>query len=311
MPTASCAPRRGSCPLKALAQYIREDELHQSFNFEYLMTPWLAADQRATITHSLAQAEAVGAPQTWVLSNHDVVRHATRLGYPQKPGLQKIEGIGAGRPSAGRRTRSASRPGRHSRHVGAARLCLPVPGRGAGPPGGNAAARPGPARIRPLRAPMARPQAATAAAYPCHGRAACRHTVSVPATSRGSPSRLSTDCSRPTANATSPESTLELYTRLLAVRRELRTRAWGTNVAGRAPGGRPGVHGEVRGRFGDSPGQPGRRAPPLPDRATILAAQRAARIRAATRHRPDRLVADLNLSRLRSPQEAVTFDASL
>jgi alpha-glucosidase len=85
-------------PAAALAQYVREDELHQSFNFEYLMTPWLAADQRATITHSLAQAEAVGAPQTWVLSNHDVVRHASRLGYPQQPGLHKGEGIGADDP---------------------------------------------------------------------------------------------------------------------------------------------------------------------------------------------------------------------
>ncbi|MCW2787738.1 MAG: alpha-amylase [Aeromicrobium sp.] len=81
-------------PAEALARYVREDELHQSFNFEYLMTPWLAADQRRTITRSLDQAAAVGAPQTWVLSNHDVVRHATRLGYPQRPGLQRIEGIG-------------------------------------------------------------------------------------------------------------------------------------------------------------------------------------------------------------------------
>jgi alpha-glucosidase len=81
-------------PGEALARYVRPDELHQSFNFEYLMTPWLAADLRETITHSLAQAGAVGAPQTWVLSNHDVVRHASRLGYPQLPGLQKIAGIG-------------------------------------------------------------------------------------------------------------------------------------------------------------------------------------------------------------------------
>jgi alpha-glucosidase len=85
-------------PAEALARYVREDELHQSFNFEYLMTPWRATDQRAAITHSLAQAEAVGAPQTWVLSNHDVVRHATRLGYPQVPGLHRIEGIGADDP---------------------------------------------------------------------------------------------------------------------------------------------------------------------------------------------------------------------
>ena len=85
-------------PAEALARYVRPDELHQSFNFEYLMTPWLAADQRATITRSLAQAAAVGAPQTWVLSNHDVVRHASRLGLPQAPGLQRIEGIGADDP---------------------------------------------------------------------------------------------------------------------------------------------------------------------------------------------------------------------
>ena len=85
-------------PAEALARYVRDDELHQSFNFEYLMTPWLAADQRATINHSLAQAAAVGAPQTWVLSNHDVVRHATRLGYPQVSGLTLTEGIGADDP---------------------------------------------------------------------------------------------------------------------------------------------------------------------------------------------------------------------
>ena len=85
-------------PGEALARYVRPDELHQSFNFEYLMTPWLAADQRESITRSLAQAAAVGAPQTWVLSNHDVVRHASRLGYPQRPGLQKIRGIGPDDP---------------------------------------------------------------------------------------------------------------------------------------------------------------------------------------------------------------------
>lgn len=85
-------------PGEALARYVRHDELHQSFNFEYLMTPWLAPDQRATIKQSLAQAATVGAPQTWVLSNHDVVRHASRLGLEQRPGLQRIEGIGPDDP---------------------------------------------------------------------------------------------------------------------------------------------------------------------------------------------------------------------
>jgi alpha-glucosidase len=85
-------------PAGALARYVRGDELHQSFNFEFLMTPWLAADLRRTITETLTAAESVGAPQTWVLSNHDVVRHATRLGYKQTPGLKQPRGIGADDP---------------------------------------------------------------------------------------------------------------------------------------------------------------------------------------------------------------------
>ena len=35
---------------------------------------------RATVDASLAATGAVGAPTTWVLSNHDVVRHVTRYG---------------------------------------------------------------------------------------------------------------------------------------------------------------------------------------------------------------------------------------
>ncbi len=85
-------------PLESLAKYVRPDELHQSFNFAFLMTPWLPDDLRASIDEGLAAVAEVGAPQTWVLSNHDVVRHATRLGYPQQPGHLRIEGIGADDP---------------------------------------------------------------------------------------------------------------------------------------------------------------------------------------------------------------------
>ena len=85
-------------PAESLALYVRPDELHQSFNFGFLMTPWIAADLRREIQASLDAVVAVGAPQTWVLSNHDVVRHATRLGYPQKPGRLQIGGIGADDP---------------------------------------------------------------------------------------------------------------------------------------------------------------------------------------------------------------------
>ncbi|MFJ8672853.1 glycoside hydrolase family 13 protein [Streptomyces sp. NPDC093589] len=62
------------------ALYLRPDELHQAFNFHYLNTGWDAAALRATIDDSLDAMRPVGAPTTWVLSNHDVVRHRTRLG---------------------------------------------------------------------------------------------------------------------------------------------------------------------------------------------------------------------------------------
>lgn len=66
-------------PLERVAQWVRPDEMHQAFNFAYLQTPWRAEALRAVIDESLAAFTSVGAPSTWVLSNHDVVRHATRL----------------------------------------------------------------------------------------------------------------------------------------------------------------------------------------------------------------------------------------
>jgi alpha-glucosidase len=82
-------------PPEALARYVRPDELHQSFNFDFLLTPWLAPELCDVIEHTLRVADDVGAPQTWVLSNHDVVRYATRLGYPAGAGLLRFSGIGA------------------------------------------------------------------------------------------------------------------------------------------------------------------------------------------------------------------------
>ncbi|MEU6124699.1 glycoside hydrolase family 13 protein [Streptomyces sp. NPDC047123] len=67
------------------AHYVRPDEMHQAFNFQYLGTSWDAAGLRAVIDASLAAMRPVDAPATWVLSNHDVTRHATRLANP--PGL--------------------------------------------------------------------------------------------------------------------------------------------------------------------------------------------------------------------------------
>ncbi|MFI0443910.1 glycoside hydrolase family 13 protein [Actinomadura sp. 6N118] len=63
-----------------LADYVRPDELHQAFNFHYLTADWNARDKRSVIEESLRTVERVGAPTTWVLSNHDVKRHVTRYG---------------------------------------------------------------------------------------------------------------------------------------------------------------------------------------------------------------------------------------
>ncbi|MFG2920993.1 glycoside hydrolase family 13 protein [Streptomyces sp. NPDC048305] len=67
------------------ANYVRPDEMHQAFNFQYLSTAWDADELRTVIDSSLDAMRPVGAPTTWVLSNHDVTRHTTRFANP--PGL--------------------------------------------------------------------------------------------------------------------------------------------------------------------------------------------------------------------------------
>jgi len=69
-------------PPAQLARYVRPDEMHQAFNFEFLDCPYRAEDLRQVISESLAAYAAVGAPSTWVLNNHDDVRHVSRLGLP-------------------------------------------------------------------------------------------------------------------------------------------------------------------------------------------------------------------------------------
>jgi alpha-glucosidase len=69
-----------------LALYVRPDELQTAFNFDFLRAPWDAARLREVIDDSLDALGKVGAPATWVLSNHDVVRHVTRYGRPHTEG---------------------------------------------------------------------------------------------------------------------------------------------------------------------------------------------------------------------------------
>ena len=62
------------------ARYLRPDELHIAFNFDFLACPWEAGPMRTSIDSTLAVHAPVGAPATWVLSNHDVTRPVTRYG---------------------------------------------------------------------------------------------------------------------------------------------------------------------------------------------------------------------------------------
>lgn len=62
------------------ARYLRPGVLHSAFNFDFMTAPWSAVELRRSITETLALHDRVGAPATWVLSNHDVTRPVTRFG---------------------------------------------------------------------------------------------------------------------------------------------------------------------------------------------------------------------------------------
>ncbi|MGH8870511.1 MAG: glycoside hydrolase family 13 protein [Acidimicrobiia bacterium] len=66
-----------------LALYLRPDEYHQAFDFQFLMSPWERDSIMKAVDSALDGAGAVGSAPTWVLSNHDVVRHPTRYALPQ------------------------------------------------------------------------------------------------------------------------------------------------------------------------------------------------------------------------------------
>ncbi|MCS3843358.1 glycoside hydrolase family 13 protein [Microbacterium sp. AK031] len=84
--------------LQQTALWVRPDEMHQTFNFPYMMTAWDAERIRDVIRESLDEFGKVGAPSTWVLSNHDVVRHASRLALT----ADNPQGEGIGPKSAGK-----------------------------------------------------------------------------------------------------------------------------------------------------------------------------------------------------------------
>ncbi len=74
-----------------LAQYVRSDELHTAFQFDFLRAPWRASVLQSVIDDANSAAAQVNAPSTWVLSNHDVVRHVTRYARTQPDHLLDSE----------------------------------------------------------------------------------------------------------------------------------------------------------------------------------------------------------------------------
>lgn len=66
--------------LERFTRYLRPDELHTAFNFDFMTRPWDAASLRQSIQLTLEAHAPVRATPTWVLSNHDVTRPVTRYG---------------------------------------------------------------------------------------------------------------------------------------------------------------------------------------------------------------------------------------
>ncbi|MEY3676860.1 MAG: hypothetical protein RL351_87 [Actinomycetota bacterium] len=67
-------------PLSFMALWVRPDEFNQTFNFRFLDSEWQPQILFNSINESFEAFDGVGAPSTWVLSNHDIIRHASRMG---------------------------------------------------------------------------------------------------------------------------------------------------------------------------------------------------------------------------------------
>ena len=66
-----------------LAPYAHPTGLGQAFTFDLVDAPWDAVAFREIVADVLDGHHESGSSSTWVLSNHDVVRHASRYGLPQ------------------------------------------------------------------------------------------------------------------------------------------------------------------------------------------------------------------------------------
>jgi alpha-glucosidase len=82
-------------PLSLMAKWVRSDEFHQTFNFRFLDAGWDSKKLFDAINESFEAFDGVGAPSTWVLNNHDVIRHTSRFGGDYGRATAS-DGIGSG-----------------------------------------------------------------------------------------------------------------------------------------------------------------------------------------------------------------------
>jgi alpha-glucosidase len=78
------------------AKYASPRSLGQAFNFDLLKAEFDADPFRRIVADNLAQVQLSGSSNTWVFSNHDTVRHATRYGLdpiPGRPGKQGTQWV--------------------------------------------------------------------------------------------------------------------------------------------------------------------------------------------------------------------------
>lgn len=83
------AVAEASVPTRRRPRYASHETLGQAFNFDLMVTPWSAKRFTKSIDLNLDLASKSGSSSTWVLSNHDVVRHASRYGLPSKTNFDK------------------------------------------------------------------------------------------------------------------------------------------------------------------------------------------------------------------------------
>ena len=76
---------------ESIKYYASPEELGQAFNFELLQAEFKAAEYREIVTRNFESAQSFGSSTTWVFSNHDVMRPATKFALPAGTNLTEFK----------------------------------------------------------------------------------------------------------------------------------------------------------------------------------------------------------------------------